>query len=76
MTTFVENWRSALDWHSVRISALGAFVAAGWMQLSEPQRAELLRFLGIDPAAAVLVTFVAVIVGRVLNQTTTKETTP
>jgi hypothetical protein len=64
----VPDWRQFLQWHSVRISALGASVAGAWLLLTEEQRAAVLQVLGIDPAAAVAITFVAVIVGRLANQ--------
>lgn len=66
----IDDWRQAWRFLSVQLSALGAAASAAWIMLTDAQREALLSFLpgGNGAAYVVLVTFVAIIAGRLKQQ--------
>jgi hypothetical protein len=66
MIKLVSDYKAALQWSSIRASLLFSAVATGWLAIADSDRAAILTWIGVPPAAVVAVGFLLVAVFRVL----------
>jgi hypothetical protein len=65
----IDNFGQAWQFWSVRLAAVGASASAVWLTMTEEQRQGIMDAIGLSPSALSMLTFLAVIAGRVLKQT-------
>jgi len=68
MVKMVHNWRRGHRMLSVQLAALGATLSFAWLALPEDAKAGVLASLHIEPTSVSLMTFVAIILGRLVSQ--------
>ncbi len=64
----IPNYKDAWRMWSVRLAAVGASASAVWLTMSEAQRQGIMDAVGLSPGALSMLTFLAVIAGRLLKQ--------
>jgi hypothetical protein len=64
----IDNVGQAWQFWSVRLAAVGASASAVWLAMTDDQRQSIMDAVGLSPGALSMLTFLAVIVGRVVKQ--------
>lgn len=64
----VRDWRRSWRWLTMQLSTLGATGAAVWVTLNEEQQRSILALLGVDAGTLAAITFAAIAVGRLVDQ--------
>lgn len=72
----VPEWKQAWRMLSVNIASIGVVMSAAWMALPQDRQTEILTYIGVPQGAVPLALFVAVIVGRLVNQPSIQPPAP